>query len=147
MKKGKDDQSTKKLSGINNVGEVVNANPKLTSFSREFQLVNLFLLIKRILWVGGLKKKKKEIRSFSLIIFGLISVLWVFKHVWRTEKLLSRKFDLGKFNTKNKTDGVPPDKATRDWIKLNRTIGENHILSRLSLVIKNNFVIGASILK
>ena len=84
MKKGKDDQSTKKLSGINNVGEVVNANPKLTSFSREFQLVNLFLLIKRILWVGGLKKKKGKyhlIRSFSLIIFGLISVLWVFKHV------------------------------------------------------------------
>ena len=83
MKKGKDDQSTKKLSGINNVGEVVNANPKLTSFSREFQLVNLFLLIKRTLWVGGLKKKGKYhlIRSFSLIIFGLISVLWVFKHV------------------------------------------------------------------
>lgn len=45
MKKGKDDQSTKKLSGINNVGEVVNANPKLTSFSREFQLMNLFLFI------------------------------------------------------------------------------------------------------
>lgn len=65
MKKGKDDQSTKKLSGINNVGEVVNANPKLTSFSREFQLVNLFLLIKRILWVGGLKKKR-EISSNSL---------------------------------------------------------------------------------
>lgn len=64
----------------------------------------------------ALKKKKKEIRSFSLIIFGLISVLWVFKHVWRTEKLLSRKFDLGEFNTENKTDGVPPDKATRDWI-------------------------------
>ena len=42
MKKGKDDQSSKKLSGINNVGEVVNANPKLKSFSREFQLVNNF---------------------------------------------------------------------------------------------------------
>lgn len=61
MKKGKHDQSTKKLSGINNVGEVVNANSKLTSFSREFQLVNLFFLIKRILWVGGLKKKKGNI--------------------------------------------------------------------------------------
>lgn len=61
MKKGKDDQSSKKLSGINNVGEVVNANPKLKSFSREFQLVNLFFLIKRILWVGGLKKKKGNI--------------------------------------------------------------------------------------
>lgn len=47
MKKGKDDQSTKKLSGINNVGEVVNANPKLTSFSREFQLMNLFLFIRK----------------------------------------------------------------------------------------------------
>ena len=67
MKKGKDDQSSKKLSGINNVGEVVNANPKLKSFSREFQLVNLFFLIKRILWVGGLKKKKKEISSNSLL--------------------------------------------------------------------------------
>lgn len=61
MKKGKDDQSTKKLSGIKKVGEVVNANPKLKSFSREFQLVNLFFLIKRILWVGGLKKKKGNI--------------------------------------------------------------------------------------
>ena len=71
MKKGKDDQSTKKLSGINNVGEVVNANPKLTSFSREFQLVNLFLLMKRILWVGGLKKKKK--RKFALSVSSFLA--------------------------------------------------------------------------
>lgn len=45
MKKEKVDQSTKKLSGINNVGEVVNDNPKITSFSREFQLMNLFAFI------------------------------------------------------------------------------------------------------
>lgn len=66
MKKVKDDQSTKKLSGINIVGEVVNANPKLTSFSREFQLMNLFLVIIKNSLGWWPLKKKKEISFNSL---------------------------------------------------------------------------------